>query len=44
MSIAQVLNLAASGLVAVAAAVFITTYHLLAPWRRTAMGLSLIHI
>lgn len=42
MSIAQVLNLAASGLVAVAAAVFVTTYHVLAPWRRTAMGWHLM--
>lgn len=42
MSIAQVLNLAASGLVAVAATVFITTYHVLAPWRRTAMGWHLM--
>lgn len=42
MSLAQILNLAASALVALFAAVFITTYHLLAPWRRTAMGWHLM--
>ncbi len=42
MSMAQILNLAASGLVAVTAAAFIVTYHLLAPWRRTAMGWHLM--
>ncbi|MFG2676936.1 hypothetical protein [Streptomyces sp. NPDC048445] len=42
MSIAQVLNLAASGLVALFAGAFIVTYHLLAPWRRTRMGWHLM--
>ncbi|MFJ1900550.1 hypothetical protein [Streptomyces sp. NPDC088115] len=42
MSIAQILNLAASGLVALFAGAFIVTYHLLAPWRRTRMGWHLM--
>ncbi|MFD7867300.1 hypothetical protein [Streptomyces sp. NPDC059783] len=42
MSIAQILNLAASGLVALFAGAFIVTYHLLAPWRRSRMGWHLM--
>lgn len=42
MSTAQILNLAASALVALFAAVFVVTYHLLAPWRRTVMGWHLM--
>ena len=42
MSVAQILNLAASALVALFAAVFIVTYHVLAPWRRTVMGWHLM--
>ncbi|MGW1468538.1 putative phage holin [Streptomyces sp. NPDC002308] len=42
MSFAQILNLAASALVALFSAVFVIAYHVLAPWRRTFMGWHLM--
>ncbi|MFI0894904.1 hypothetical protein [Streptomyces sp. NPDC020983] len=38
MSWAEVANAAASGAVALAAAVFVVTYNVLAPWRASATG------
>ncbi|MFD5026979.1 hypothetical protein [Streptomyces sp. NPDC058373] len=42
MSIAQLLNMTVSGLVALSAALFVFTYHRLAPWRSTPMGWHLM--
>jgi hypothetical protein len=38
MDWAEVANVAASALIGVAAAVFVTAYAVLAPWRRSGMG------
>ncbi|MEU5660062.1 hypothetical protein ABZ802_31255 [Streptomyces sp. NPDC047737] len=42
MSIAQILNLAVSGLVFLCSMMFVVTYHLMAHWRRTPMGWHLM--
>lgn len=42
MSFAQILNLAVSALVFLCSMVFVVTYHVMAPWRRTPMGWHLM--
>lgn len=42
MSPAQILNLAVSALVFLCSLVFVVTYHVMAPWRRTPMGWHLM--
>lgn len=42
MSVAQILNLAVSGLVFLCSLLFVVTYHLMAHWRRTPMGWHLM--
>ncbi|MGP3737895.1 putative phage holin (plasmid) [Streptomyces sp. GDS52] len=42
MNWAQITNLAASGLVALASLVFVIAYHLHAPWRSTVVGRHLM--
>ncbi|MEU7435722.1 hypothetical protein AB0B07_33515 [Streptomyces sioyaensis] len=42
MSAAEWINTVVSGIVLVSAVLFVVTYHLLAPWRSTAMGRHLM--